>query len=228
MKYNYLYGTPYEIEQGKQMYHFNSDTEFLGRMLEIREGDSVLDVGTNNGALLCYIAARKGIPSGIDLFEEVVDLARRNMEHNQIQAQIYTCPLQKFSHEPFDHVICNPPYFPTRKECLKSTNPYLRAARHEEYLSLEELFRYTFPFVKEYGSLQIVHRASRLEEIVQIASEKGFYLRKKRYSCVTEGGEKRSVWCFFEKKKGPCITYSPSYLDDRSSVDRKEVLCIES
>ena len=44
MRYDYLYGTNYTIEQPAHMYHFNSDTEYLGRMMEVQPEETVLDI----------------------------------------------------------------------------------------------------------------------------------------------------------------------------------------
>ena len=222
MRYDYLYGTNYTIEQPAHMYHFNSDTEYLGRMMEVQPEETVLDIGTNTGALLCYIAHHKAIPYGIDVLEEVVETARKNMEHNHICAHIYAVRLQEFQGCLFDHAICNPPYFPTKKTDLKNDSPYLRMARHEDYLKLEELFRCSYSLVKEEGSLQIVHRYDRLQEIQNTAAKNGWFLRKFRIHYSSKQGIPKSVWCYFLKEDGKCIQYAPSYLGDRDSVERKE------
>ena len=56
MKRDYLGGTGYTLEQKKEMYHFNSDTELLGRFVQVKKTDSVLDIGCASGALLLYCA----------------------------------------------------------------------------------------------------------------------------------------------------------------------------
>ena len=52
MKRDYLGGTGYTLEQKKEMYHFNSDTELLGKFVQVKKTDSVLDIGCASGALL--------------------------------------------------------------------------------------------------------------------------------------------------------------------------------
>ena len=85
MKTDYLYGTDYRIYEPENMYHFNSDTEFLGRMIEAENGDAVLDIGTCTGALLLYASLYTDNLTGIDLFEEVCVAARNNMAMNGVK-----------------------------------------------------------------------------------------------------------------------------------------------
>ena len=60
----------YKVVQHKDMYHFNTDTCLLGEFIKIKKDDKVLDVGTNNGALLVFIINKGGIATGIDINEK--------------------------------------------------------------------------------------------------------------------------------------------------------------
>lgn len=222
MKADYLYGTPYTIIQPKGMYHFNSDTEFLGRMMEIHRGDKVLDIGTNTGALLLYASLYTKNLEGIDLFEDVISAAEMNMMHNGITAVLHTGDVKTFTGEPYDVILCNPPYFPTRVDALKNDNPYLRAARHEEYLTPEDLFAKAKELLKKTGSLQMVHRASRADELVKIAERCGLFLTAKRISYDHRNGTEKSCILFFSKEKKAPVFYTPAYMDDRDSFAYKE------
>ena len=42
MKLDYLNGTNYTLYQPEDMYHFNADTELLGRFMDVHRKDSVL------------------------------------------------------------------------------------------------------------------------------------------------------------------------------------------
>ncbi len=222
MKLDYLYGTPFWIEQKKDMYHFNSDTEYLGKMMSIAPGEAVLDVGCNSGALLLFASQYTNDLTGIDVFEEVIDLAKENMERNYVSAQLYVSKVQDFQHEPFDVIVCNPPYFHTTNEKLKNENAYIRAARHEEYLPLRDLMESCARLLKETGSLQIVHRASRMEEIIACAKLFGLYVTHQRVSYDHRDGLAKACVLFFEKKEKKVVQYAPAYMDDRDSFSRKE------
>ena len=62
----------YKAVQHKDMYHFNTDTCLLGEFIKIKKDDKVLDVGTNNGALLVFIRNKGGIATGIDINEKAL------------------------------------------------------------------------------------------------------------------------------------------------------------
>ena len=222
MKTDYLYGTTYKIYQPKDMYHFNSDTEFLGRMIETDKEDTLLDIGTCTGALLLYASLHTDHLIGIDLFEEVCDVARENLAMNGVEADIVTGRIQDFNHAPFDVIICNPPYFPTKNDALKNDNPYRLAARHEDFLPLHELFESVRRLLKEDGTFYMVHRASRMEEIIALAGHYHLYLSKKRIAYDKPGGIEKSCVLAFTLHEGEVIGYKPAYMNDRDSFAIKE------
>ena len=77
---DYLPGTKMPIWQDPDMFRINTDTQLLGMFLRIRKGSRVLDIGTNNGALLLYAARLEPAElTGIDPQEKAVLLARRNL-----------------------------------------------------------------------------------------------------------------------------------------------------
>lgn len=219
MKLDYLHGTTYTIQQREDMYHFNSDTELLGKFLDVHHKDSVLDIGCNNGALLCYANLYK--PKhlvGIDLFEEVIQLAQDNLKKNQIDADLYVTSLQQFQHACFDVIICNPPYFDTKVQHLTNENPYIKAARHEKYLTVDDLCKHVSRLLKENGSFQMVYRPDRMTQLFHIASI--YHLYPKRLKIVYASIQKQAKSILVEFVKNPNIKLtieSPAFLNDRSS-----------
>ena len=166
MKRDYLNGTPYTMIQKDGLYHFSSDTELLGRFMTVRRRDTVLDIGCSSGALLLY-AARHNPASlcGIDLFDEVLDAARVNLEANGVTAELIKTKVQDFRGRQFSLIVCNPPYFNTGNPSLVSDNPLIAAARHEEYLTIQELFASVSCLLSDSGRFMMVHRTARIPEI---------------------------------------------------------------
>lgn len=220
MKPDYLYGTSYTLMQGEHMFHFNSDTELLGSFMHVHKKDTVLDIGTNNGALLFY-AASKGAGSlcGIDLFEDVINLARENIACNHLKAEMHAVRLQDFSHDPFDIILCNPPYFDTKADHLKNENMYLRAARHADYLPLEDLFFYTSKLLKQNGSFYLVYRPDMLNKVLHVSYENGLYPERMRIAYASKNKPAKTILLSFTKRKDTHLTIeSPAFLNDRDSV----------
>lgn len=224
MKPDYLYGTPFLIMQPKGVYHFSSDTEFLGRMLEAEKGDMLLDIGTNTGALMLYGAMHTVHISGIDLFPEICETARENLRMNHLTGTVHEGRIQDFHHAPYDVIVCNPPYFSTGREDLKNENPYLRAARHEEFLTPAELFAAVRRLLCEDGVFWMVHRASRRNELIRTAAACGLFLHSMRLSYDRRGGTKKSCVLSFGRQEREPVQYAPAWMDMRDSFAEKEII----
>ena len=73
MSFDYLPDTNIYLKQRKDMFRVNTDTHLLGNFMLVKKNESVLDIGTNNGALL-----------DIDYFGEdrTVDTHIKMLRHN--------------------------------------------------------------------------------------------------------------------------------------------------
>ena len=197
---DYLPNTNFQILQEDTFYHFNSDTTLLGEFIQIKHKDTVLDIGCNTGALLLYASRfQPSLLCGIDLFEEVIELAKKNMELNEVEAELYVCDVNKFQHDLFDVIISNPPYFNTKEKSLTNDNPYLEAARHETYLPLNTLFSNVNRLLKDQGSFYMVHRPQRLLEILLKAHTYGLSIQELQIVYKKVDSKPRSVLLKFKK-----------------------------
>lgn len=174
MSFDYLPGTKIYLKQRSDMFRINTDTHLLGKFMEINKKDRVLDIGCNNGALLLYASQYSHQLVGIDILEEAIVLARENLTMNNVQAQLYNVKAQDFNDEPFDKIVCNPPYFNTKENGNKNMNYFLEVARHDKYLPLDELFECFKRLIKDNGTVYMVHRPSYLAMILDIAKNYKF------------------------------------------------------
>ena len=78
----------YKVVQHEDMYHFNTDTCLLGEFIKINKNNKVLDVGTNNGALLVYIINKGGIATGLDINEKALEIASLTLKENNFNASL--------------------------------------------------------------------------------------------------------------------------------------------
>lgn len=154
------------LYQHPKMFRINTDTGLLGNYLKIPFQARVLDIGTNNGALLLYASTfpYKELV-GIDIQPLAIEIAKMNMELNHItNFQLYVKDIQTFEDpEGFDVIICNPPYF---HQQTQNQNKDLALARHDTYLSLQTLFFKVFQLLKNTGVFYFIHRYDRYDEIV--------------------------------------------------------------
>lgn len=179
---DYLPGFPnITLYQHKKMFRVNTDTSLLGHYLKINKNDRVLDIGTNNGALLLYASLFEyGNLTGIDINDEALEIAKLNLEENNVLNFSLLCKdIKDYEDEDnFDVIISNPPYFNTQNDNLKNQNDYLKMARHEEYLLLEDLIKGVERNLKETGTFYLVHTAPRFNEIRATLKKYNLYIKE--------------------------------------------------
>lgn len=155
------------VYQDDEMFCINTDTTVLGEFLNIYRNDTVLDMGTNNGALLLYASLfnpKKLI--GLEINSKALELAKKNLEENHItNYQLINDNIVTYKGEEVDVIICNPPYFKTPKDEL-CENEYKALAKHEGELTLELLIASIRRNLKNYGTLYFLFLTSRLQEVV--------------------------------------------------------------
>ena len=170
---DYLPNTDIYLYQDKDMFRINSDTRYLGEFLNVKKEESILDIGTNNGALLLYankLGCKKLI--GVDINGKAIELCKENMELNKIDNyELYNCKVQDLIVDKVDVIVCNPPYFKSGKT---KDNIDLARARHTEELSLFELIDNSKRLLKENGRLMIVYKSCDLAEVISLLDLKGF------------------------------------------------------
>ena len=193
-KYDYLPGSDYRMIQPENMYHFSSDVQLLGQFMQIHKNDSVLDIGCGSGALMMY--ASLGRPAqlcGIDLFPEVIEAAEKNMEINGLKAEFLLGRVQDLKNRQFSVLVCNPPYFATENSRLINENAFIAAARHEVYLSTEELFQAVKRILKSNGRFYMVQRPENLNRILANAYRNSLGLTRSQYIYDKETSQCRAV-----------------------------------
>lgn len=166
--YDYVNGTDVYLYQRKDMFRINTDTSLLAGFMQVKEGETVVDIGTNNGALL--LCAARFNPSkmiGIEIQKDAYELAQYNMEHHKIEnIELINKDVKEVELREIDVIVCNPPYFPTTSNAHKNENQALAYARHEEHLKLDDLCMKASSFLKENGRMYMVHRGDRIADII--------------------------------------------------------------
>ncbi|MDE6475680.1 MAG: methyltransferase domain-containing protein [Erysipelotrichaceae bacterium] len=192
---DYLPNTEIHIYQHKHMFRMNTDTASLGHFMHVQEDEVVLDIGTNNGALLLY--ANQYHPKfliGVDIQPEACELARKNMGYHHIQnVKIIEGDIKQINLEKVDVIVCNPPYFKAFDLQRVNKKETIRIARHEVYLTLEELIFCVHNLLKEGGRFYLVHRSDRIMDIMHILREHQLEIKRLQFTYDEYKEEARGV-----------------------------------
>lgn len=201
LTYDFIHNSNVYVYQRKDMFRVNGDTAQLAHFMHVKKGEKVLDVGTNNGALLLY--ANQFEPSylcGVDIQKEACEVAKYNMKVNNIEhADIVHCDFLQFEQRGFDVVVCNPPYF--EQGSHREPEPSMRAiARHEYFLQMDPLFANISKCLKEGGRLYMVHRSNRLADIMEVGRK--YRLEIKTLQFVYDHNKEEATAVLIEAVKG--------------------------
>ena len=194
----------YKLIQKKDGFRFSVDAIILADFFHSNKIGKILDIGTGNGIIpvLLYSKGKGKDIIGIDIQEENVSLAKRNMELNQLEEsiKIESADIKEYPYgNTFDYIVSNPPYM--RADGKKQNDLNSKAiARHEIKLTLKELIENTKRVLKPIGSFTLVHRSYRFTEISRILEENGFSLKRVRFVYFSK--ERSSNLVLIEAWKG--------------------------
>ena len=165
-----------KIIQNSDGFCFGIDAVLLSDFAkEIKNNSLVLDLGTGTGILSILLSGKTNLKKiyGIEIQEEVADMADRSVKLNDLEnkIEIINKNIKElnsiFEKNYFDAIVTNPPYkkINTGKENEK-TNKYI--SRHEVTANLEDFIKISFDLLKDKGSFYMVHRPERLSEIIYL------------------------------------------------------------
>lgn len=192
---NYLLGHEgLQIIQNREMFNFSLDTVLLANFCTIqKETRTIIDLGTNNAAipLLLSVRTNKKI-IGVEIQEEAVDIAKRNVELNNLEGQIsivHSDMKEYVKQQPkcSNLVLCNPPFFKLNEKSNLNENESLQIARHEIKVTLKEIVETAKGLLEYHGRFAMVHRPDRLIEIIEAMKENDIEPKRVRFVYPKEG-----------------------------------------
>lgn len=164
------------IEQPAQGFRVAIDTVFLAAAVPARAGERIADFGCGVGGALLCLACR--VPDiyvmGIEVQPEMVELCERNIARNPFQADMQVLSgdvasaLSEFD-DVFDHVMMNPPYHDDERHDV-SAQASKRKANSSREGDLQGWIESAVSVLKPAGVLTLIHRADRLDEIIECVS----------------------------------------------------------
>lgn len=159
--------------QKKNGFKFGIDAVLLSDFAKDAPSKRTLDLCTGTGIVPILLSAKTKTPEihGLEIQESICDMAKRSVEYNQLSGRVfitggdlkYACEI--YGKASFDKITCNPPYMECGKGIINSTDS-LTVSRHEIKCTLEDVIRISSHLLIQHGRFFMVHRPSRLADII--------------------------------------------------------------
>jgi len=162
-----------KIIQARDYYRFSIDSILLVNFIRVKNYEQVIDLGTGSGIIpLLLFGKRKGLSIyGVEIQEDLADMAKRSVELNKLQDHITLIredfrKIKKiFKSNQFDVVVSNPPYISLRQGKINPLNS--RAiARHEIKGDLEDLISVSNYLLKNKGRIYLIYKSNKLIKLM--------------------------------------------------------------
>lgn len=179
------------------LYHHRStmkvgtDAILLGRWVEVRPSDVVLDIGTGCG-LLPLMLSQKGVAQvdAVDIDAASIEEATINFKASQWREHLkaYCTNIVDFQTETkYDLIISNPPFFNRFSKCDSERKS--RARHNDVTLSYESLCDVAFRLLKPDGRFALVLPVNVSTDFLKVAEKSGLFLHK-RMTIIPIAGRK--------------------------------------
>jgi tRNA1Val (adenine37-N6)-methyltransferase len=161
------------IIQRKRGYRFSLDALLIAHFTDLRNGDDLIDLGTGSGIIALILAQRFrcGRVLGIEIQDELVEIAKRNVVLNGLDGRIeirrgdVRCPETLCGPQSFSAVVFNPPYRRLRSGRTNS-DPEKAVARHEIEGTVADFLTAAVYALRPEGRVYAIYPAVRMVELI--------------------------------------------------------------
>ena len=205
-----------ELIQDPEKFCFGVDAVLLADFVKVRPGENVLDLGTGNGIIPLLLSAKTQAAhiTGLEIQEDIVEMARRSVSHNGLNDRIDIVEgdikeaADIFKPAFFDVITTNPPYM-LAEHGLRNPDDSRAIARHEVLCSLDDILRESMKLMQDKSRFYMIHRPFRLTEIM---IKMNYYkIEPKRIRFIHPYIDKEPVLVLIEGVRGarPRVTVEP-------------------
>ena len=161
------------IIQKKHGFRFGVDAVLLSDFAAQTKSKATLDLCTGNGIIPILLSAKTDTPKicGLEIQENICNMAQRSVKLNGLNPRVEITQgdlknaAEIYGKSSFDKITCNPPYMKSGSGLLNDADAKI-IARHEILCTLEDVIRVSAQLLIPMGKLFMVHRPSRLTDII--------------------------------------------------------------
>lgn len=224
-----------KIIQNPKGFCFGIDSVLLANFAkDIKRGSKVVDLGTGTGILGILLCAKTELNTvlGVEVQEEVADIARRNIILNNLEKRftIINTDIKRLKTKVklnnYDVVITNPPYKKLNTGKINESEKKF-ISKHETTANLSDFIKTSYSLLKDHGILYMVHRAERLTDIMYELRENKIEPKLIRFVYSNEIEDSKLVLIKAVKNAKPFLKIKkPLYIYDKNGNYTEEILKI--
>lgn len=226
-----------KIVQREDMFAFSLDSVLLADFTHVyKKTARIMDFGTGNAPIPLFLSLKTDKPIvGVEIQPEAVDLARRSVALNGLEAQIEIVEAdikelhKRYESSSIDLITCNPPFFKLAPDG-GNTNALdaFTIARHEVKVDLETIIVQAKRLLSTLGVLSMIHRVDRLEELIVLLNRHRFAIKRLRFVYPKRGKPAQAVLveAFANGRPGGLRMADPLYVYEADGTYTEEVLGI--
>ena len=205
-----------KLIQDPDEFCYGTDAVLLARFANLQANLKVIDLCTGNGAV-AFMVHQLYNPQhvvGLDINSHEIDLAVESASLNGISDSmsfIFDDVLnvkKRLDFESFDAVTINPPY-QEKGRGISGISEAKHAARFETTADLSDFFDAAAYLLKPKGTLTMVHRPSRLVDIMSLARERRLEAKRLQMVVPYPGEAANIVLIQFVKDGGHELIIEP-------------------
>ncbi len=196
----------FSIIQNPQFFSFGTDAVLLAHFADITKGERVIDFCTGCAIIPILLCAKKKGARilGIEIQEQIADIAKRSIELNSLEEQIDIVHgdiknILDIAEYGADAVVVNPPYEKAGSG-KHNENEFVNIAKKEIMCELRDVISSAAKILRTGGRLYMIYRTERFPELMQCMRE--YKIEPKRMRMVAQRSGKAPNFVLVEARKG--------------------------
>lgn len=224
-----------KIIQNKNGFCFGIDSVLLSDFAKnMRNNSKVIDLGTGTGIINILLSGKTNATElvGVEVQEEVADMAKRSIELNNLENKIKIINKNilelknQYDKGYFDVVVTNPPYKKLNTGLINEESKKM-ISRHEITASLRDFIHISSYLLKDYGEFFMVHRPERLVDILWTMRQEKIEPKKIKFIYPNKNKKTNLVLIKGVKNGNPFLEFDDNlYVYDENENYTDEILKI--